>query len=129
MIGLVLRETSPDLPSCASCQKWLYDKDFRPVTRFGRLQARPKGTLPPCWKCPKSGPKNGKPAPENELSAKNLDALAFYWQIQSGRKMPEDAIVERNCASIEMVRQTLQAQRGDVTGLLGLLFASKTSRN
>lgn len=129
MIGLVLRETSPQLPSCADCQKWLHDKDWRPVRRFGQLQERPPGSNPPCWKCPKSGPQNGRPAPENELSAKSLQALLLYWQIKAGRAMPDDPIVQRNCGLIEMVLAQVQAQRTDVQGLMTLLFATKSTRN
>ncbi|HTU22508.1 MAG TPA: hypothetical protein VMG10_31005 [Gemmataceae bacterium] len=85
---------------------------------------RTPGSLPPCWKCPKSGPQNGKPAPENEISLKNLRALDLYWRIKAGMPMPDDAIVRRNCGLIEMVLARINAQRTDVQGLLAFLFTS-----
>jgi hypothetical protein len=91
--------------------------------RQGQREPRPLHCPPPCWKCPKSGPKNGRPAPENELSEKNLRALALYWQIKGGRPMPVDAIVWRNCALIEMTLTHIARQKSDIQSLLMLLFA------
>lgn len=123
-MGLALQENSPEVPSCRDCQQWSYDpkNNWMLLTRpDGKPRPRIKGTPLPCWKCPKSGPSNGKPAPEKELSAKNAQALAYYWQIKAGMSMPADAIVQRNCGLIEMMLAQIRGRRSDVQGLLGAL--------
>lgn len=90
------------------------------MKQAGKPVPRIKGTATPCWRCPKSGPENGKPAPEKELSSKNAESLAYYWRIKAGMPMPNDAIVQRNCGLIEAVLSQIRGRRSDVQGLMGI---------
>ena len=94
----------PELPSCAACQEWIFnpEKGWQIDRKNERPVRRPPGTITPCFKCPKSIDKR-TPNPAAELSAKNQRTLQLYYEVQAGRPMPDDRIVQRNCGLIKMV--------------------------
>jgi hypothetical protein len=73
-------------------------------------QLRPKGTLPPCVRCPKQSPERAK---EFELSAKNWRAFAHYQEAKAvGLTENErtDPIVRRNFAVIDQIVKAFEAK-------------------
>jgi len=110
---------APEIPPCSECQKWLYRdtktwireerRGFGPDGEPGPVP-RPPGSALPCATCAKSGPKDGRPRPDKELSTKNWQALLYYMEIKAGAPMPDDAIVKRNCALIRWVEDSLERQ-------------------
>jgi hypothetical protein len=123
-VGLLLAH--PELPSCAACQEWLYNPEtWRPYEAGGRPVRRPRGTPTPCCKCPKSRDRV-HPAPEAELSAKNLRSLELYQRIRAGQPMPADPIIRKNCGLIRMVEEQVQReQQRDFLELLKIVLFVK----
>lgn len=110
-VGLLL--THPELPSCENCKLWLYGKDWKIVERAGKPCKRPSGDRLPCHQCPKSS--DGQPNPGAELSSKNSAAFQLYLEIKAGRPMPDDKIVQRNCALIRWAED--QVARGQMAAM------------
>lgn len=104
--------THPELPTCDDCLVWLYDREWKRATRGGKEVRRPAGASTPCHLCPKS--RDCKPNPDAELSQKNSRALQLYMEIKAGRPMPDDRIVQRNCALIRWVEDGVA--RGQLAG-------------
>jgi hypothetical protein len=105
----------PNLPACATCQKfmvdydWLYGGGTGEIKTFGdpknpQKLERAKDNPPPCGSCPKKGPQHER---EFLLSEKNCRALQFYRQTKAtfGRGLTKreanDAIVRRNFSILD----------------------------
>lgn len=117
-----------EVPTCEECQRFLHDKDWRPVKRLGQKVARPPGAQPPCWKCPKSGPTNGHPVPEADMIGRNARAWELYLTIQAGASMPDDEIVRQNCALIQLVVEQERATRQGGEPIALALLASLSAK-
>jgi hypothetical protein len=59
------------------------------------------------------------------MTGRNAAAYHLYLMIQAGAPMPDDAIVRRNCAVIQLVTDRVERQQFDVAGLLTTLFVAK----
>jgi len=104
----------PDLPSCSDCQRFLFDEKWKPVTRGGEHCERPKGSVTPCWKCPKI-PKGEKPEPANavEMTEKSRQAFRHYLRCRAVNRFPVDELVEHNAALIRAVEDQIQKSEAD----------------
>lgn len=104
---------------CQTCIKFVTDLDRGEVATYGATidgerqqvpQVRPKGTQPPCVRCPKQSPERAK---EIELSEKNWRAYAHYLEAKAVGVTEEerrDPIVRRNFAAIDQVVKAFEAQ-------------------
>jgi hypothetical protein len=70
--------------------------------------ARPAGAVTPCASCPKSGPRDGTPRPDKELSPRNHQAYWNYLECRAIGQFPNDPIVRRNAGIIYWVEQELE---------------------
>lgn len=98
--------------SCETCQEFVTDLETGEVATYWATnretgereqlpQVRPKGTLPPCQRCPKGSPEQAKAV---ELSPKNWLAFSHYRQVKSvgvSEVERNDPIVRRNMAIID----------------------------
>ena len=123
----------PELPSCADCQKYVYDPKtwevVRRPARTGLPMVRPANQPPPCYQCPKI-PSGADPVPSSavELTLPNWQTYLLYLEIKAGAAMPEDAIFRRNCALLRNVedrhdRGTTGAN-AQLLGMMGKLMAA-----
>ena len=104
---------------CETCIQYVTDLDRGEVTTYGATidgerkqlpQVRPKGTQPPCVRCPKQSPERAK---EIVLSEKNWRAFAHYEEAKAVGVTDEerrDPIVRRNFAVIEQVVKAFEAK-------------------
>lgn len=139
--SLVTLFLHPELPSCADCQRWVYDpKTWRRAKRRGEWVEREEGEPSPCDLCPKAreevpagagagaGQEEGEspagtgrkvPNPEADPDARTFQALDYYRRCEvdpGGQHTPRDAIVVRNNAvirSIELATLRAQARASD----------------
>ncbi len=118
MNGVLLLLEHPELPSCSSCQQWMYDDKWRQNKRGGKPVPRPPGVPTPCFKCPKILP-DVEPRPENaiELSRRNHAAYAYYRMclVDTTGLLPRDLLTVHNNALIrraEDLAARAQAQAG-----------------
>jgi hypothetical protein len=129
--GLRLLLALPKLPTCAECQKWLYDEDWNQLGKPDKPVPRPTGTPLPCVKCPKSREHN-KPRPDRDLSDRNWLAWGYYHDCLADTTglLPRDLIVVRNNGLIRMLidQQERKNQRVDLTPLVALLIGSGKSK-
>lgn len=120
----------PELPSCESCQAWLYDENWQQTKRAGQPLSRPKGCTTPCWKCPKS--KDDKPNPDAELSAKNWQAYTYYRQCQADTTgiLPRDLTVVKNNAIIRAVEEQANKEQSmmSMARMMGVFGKGKSKR-
>lgn len=137
MAGLALRIQHPELPECESCQRWLYDDQWRQTKRGSNPVSRPPGTKPPCWKCPKTaGLPLERRTPEyaTNLSERNLRAYWYYRRcLVDGGQFSRDPLVIRNNALIQELldqidRQALQSAAGVIPALLTVLTNHQSPR-
>lgn len=117
-------KTDPQLPTCADCQKWVYDlKTGRRTERGGVPVERPANVGPPCRVCPKV-PEGMPPVPASavELTDANLMALAHYRECRATGRWPDDERVRRNAALIRDVEDAVEATRAVAAQrLLGMI--------
>jgi hypothetical protein len=116
MYGVRLILFHPEwLRSCKDCETYLYDDDgsiTRRPARIGLPQVRPRGTITPCWKCPKVP----SDAPERtrrhaiEMTPENMRAFAHYRECRAVNwQVPEasDPIVRRHARIIQRIEDEL----------------------
>jgi hypothetical protein len=97
----------------------MYRDDWSLYLRGGKPW--PRGQDPtPCRSCPKS--KDGKPNPGAELRGRRYRAWKIYWRVKAGMPMPDDAVIQNNCATIEEVLAQIRLHKQDVTQLLGSMI-------
>lgn len=120
--------TAPHLPTCADCQRWLYDLDTgKRLTRADLDIARAPKDPPPCYRCPKS--QDGTPNPDAELSARNNLMLLRYYEVKAGAPMPDDPVFRRNCAFIRWEEDQIgRGQERLVPSLLAAALVSQRKR-
>lgn len=117
-ISLLLRYPGIAGVSCKRCCEILGDfinGEWVPSTRAGVEVPRPKGSKPPCWKCPKLSLEDQKrkdagPALAVELSERNWRAWCYYQEIQAGASMAEDPVTRRVCGLLRMVEKSMERQ-------------------
>ena len=91
---------------CATCAKWMFSPDWKPVMRGGVHQPRPAGTMTPCHSCPKKSPAN---AALLELTEPNLATLRLYLRSRAtagaclNDAEREDALLLRKLAICDVV--------------------------
>lgn len=108
-----------DIPACAECVRWLFDKNWKIVRSLG--QPVPRGKSPtPCWKCPK-GPKPF----ENESTPRTAAAIEYHslCAADAGLTLPRDRRVIENNALIDRIRDRLLREQTQALGSLALLLA------
>lgn len=54
-----------------------------------------------------------RPNPGAELSPKNHQTLALYYEIKAGAAIPDDSIVRRNCALLKLVEDAFERSQID----------------
>lgn len=122
--------------TCARCELFMYDDrpgEMGPPTMLesGKQMPRPVGCPTPCHQCPKvpSG------APERtrkyaiDPTEKSMEAIRHYQQCQAIRRVPLDAIVERNAGLILPIEQEAEVVRTqNAAGLIALLLSSGGKR-
>lgn len=128
MCGLALKMSHPEIPSCGDCQKYNYDpKTWKQYKGHdGQPIKRHPSNKTPCHLCPKI-PKGKDPIPANavELSAKNEQAIWYFWQCESGHPdvVSRDEITVRNNAIIKMLMdQQQRAAMGVLQALPSLML-------
>lgn len=94
--------------------------------RGGEPVARPKGAPTPCHSCPKFPRGFLDRRPENasqfELSAKNLQALAYYYQARAcGGNVPLDDCSREVLGVIDMIVRRHEQSEAIQAGLLPLM--------
>ena len=123
----------PEVPSCRDCQKWMYDRDWRRIEKWRRTDeglkrlpiARSPGHPLPCGTCPKSGPQDGRPHPEKELSWRNQRCFLHYLECKATGSFPDDPIVRRNAGLIRSVEDLHERQKGMLPLMLAGMLAKK----
>lgn len=118
----MLEANHADIPSCAECKEWMFDKDWRPTKHLG--QRVPRGKTPtPCWKCPKG------PVPfENEPTRTTLLTIEYFYACQaddSGFLLARDRRVVENNALILKIRERMQREAMRALPLLALVTETK----
>jgi hypothetical protein len=111
------------VPPCRDCKKWLYNDDWRPVTRGGKRIRRPPRMPTPCGKCPKG------PVPfVRELSSANHQAYRFALEIRATNQTVTDPVAGRVLGLIQSVEELIARNRDDgLQSLLSLLIASRAT--
>lgn len=97
--------------SCDHCQKFVYDEETGTPARDaeGKLIERDPRNTPPCRR-PRGCPK-GTPEAPRTLSPRNWAAYLFHLECQACGDFPDDPLVRRNAALIEMAEREAEAQR------------------
>ena len=97
----------PEIPSCADCQAFMYDKSWERSKSLGQPVKRPAGAPTPCYRCPKS--EDGTPNPAAELSAKNWRAYNYFRLCCSDATLllPRDRLVLKNNSMIQLIEERL----------------------
>lgn len=97
----------PQIPNCETCEKFLVSSDTWTVTIWkttGQPMPRRPDAPPPCQLCPKCDgepQKNPQTGRQNEISAKNRQAIDRYWEHQAcGAGAETDSVFRRNAGLI-----------------------------
>lgn len=118
----MLEANHAEIPSCAECKQWMYDKDWRPTKHLGQRVSRGKSQTP-CWKCPKG------PLPfENEPTRATLLTIEYFYQCQaddSGFLLPRDRRVIENNALILKIRERIQREAMRALPMIALAAGTK----
>jgi hypothetical protein len=119
-----------EVPTCEECCKWIYDpKTWKKAERpAGTPTPRPKGTMPSCHACPKSG-EVSRPRPDRDLTEESRAIYEYYLLCQADATglLPRDLLVVENNAWVHRVLGMIERARPDqgMMMMLGMLARGK----
>lgn len=118
----------PELPTCEDCKRYVHNSDWKPVKRRGMALPvlRPHGSPTPCHRCPKAVEQ--RPNPGADFRGRVARAYRLFLAIRAGLPMPDDALVIRNCATIQHVHDQFDQSHAHLS-LLALLHKPGGSTN
>lgn len=100
---------------CSQCKESWYDfigDELVVSKRNGVELPRPKGSKPPCWKCPKLSPEDQRndPVPERaiEFSEAGQKAWFYFNEIRCGFPPHNDPLTRRLCGQLLMVEKAVE---------------------
>jgi hypothetical protein len=101
---------------CEVCERFMHDDDpkrgwaSRPTRgRDGKPVPRVKGTVPPCYRCPKFDPdtpperRNPRAGRKAELSERGRRVLAHYQECRAVGRFPDDPLVQYHAGLVRQV--------------------------
>jgi hypothetical protein len=110
--GVYVQLIEPGLPSCADCQRYVYDDNWEQRKwRGAPMERRDKDT--PCHKCPKSRDKK-TPNPNAELTAGNWRCYEYWLASRSGLQLPADGTTRACFSLIQLAHDRAQRRQTDL---------------
>ena len=100
--GVYISLVAPGLPTCADCQRWVYDDNWQ--KRMWRGEPMPRHDADtPCFRCPKA--RDGKPNPGAELTPRNWQAYEYWLASKSGLPVAWDSTTRANFALVQLAHE------------------------